>query len=61
MSKYTIRVDDDGPDGLRGEVLELPGCRATGDDEGELYEALRQAIRKHWETRRIRAKPTGWR
>lgn len=30
---------------LWGEVVGLPGCFATGDDEAELVESAREAVR----------------
>ncbi|MGH9103420.1 MAG: type II toxin-antitoxin system HicB family antitoxin [Acidimicrobiales bacterium] len=41
---YTIRVHDDGPSGLWGDVTELPGCFASGRDELELRAALDEMI-----------------
>lgn len=40
----TVRVRDDGPDGLSAEVVELPGCFASGFTEDELYECLLEGI-----------------
>ncbi len=42
--EYIVRVheEDDGP--LWAEVLELPGCFASGDTLDELREALEEAI-----------------
>jgi len=41
---YTVRIHDDGDDGLWAEVAELPGCFASGQDWAELREALQEAI-----------------
>jgi len=41
---YTIKVRDEGPDGYWAEVVELPGCFASGDSLDELQEALTEAI-----------------
>jgi hypothetical protein len=51
VSRYTIHVVDEGTGELRGEVLELPGCTASGRDEAELHRALRAAIGEHRERR----------
>jgi predicted RNase H-like HicB family nuclease len=41
----TLTVEIDEEDGvLWGQVVELPGCFATGDDLDELAEALGEAI-----------------
>ena len=41
--RYQVRVhDEDGS--LWAEVLDLPGCFASGDTEDELREALDEAI-----------------
>jgi hypothetical protein len=41
--KLTVEVhEEDGV--LWGQVVELPGCFATGDDRDELTEALGEAI-----------------
>lgn len=42
--KLTVRVHDEGPDGMWAEVLELEGCFASGFDAAELREALEEAI-----------------
>jgi len=41
---YTVRVHNQGDEGLWAEVEELPGCFASGLDEDELAEALAEAI-----------------
>lgn len=41
---YTVRIHNDGPDGLWAEVVELPGCFASGFTADELAEALIEAI-----------------
>lgn len=40
----TVRVHDEGEGTLWAEVLELPGCFATGVTEQELQEAVVEAI-----------------
>jgi len=41
---YTIRLRDEGSDGLWAHVDELPGCFASGRSIEELQEALLEAI-----------------
>ena len=41
---YTVQVHDEGDEGFWAEVLELPGCFASGRNENELREALLEAI-----------------
>ena len=41
---YTVRVHDDGPDGLWATVDELPGCFASGFTREELEESLADSI-----------------
>ena len=41
--KFTIRIHPDA-DGLWAEVLELPGCFATGSDLNELWESLAEGV-----------------
>lgn len=41
---YTVRVHDEGPEGLWAEVDELPGAFASGATTEELEESLREAI-----------------
>jgi predicted RNase H-like HicB family nuclease len=44
-SEFTVRVHDEGDEnGLWAEVVELPGCFASGDTEAELREAVVEAI-----------------
>ena len=46
-SEFTVRVHDEGEGTLWAEVVELPGCFATGDTRDELLEGLRDAIALH--------------
>lgn len=41
--KYTLKVHHEG-DTIWAEVLELPGCFASGSDMDELKEALEEAL-----------------
>lgn len=41
---YTVRIHNEGPDGLWADVEELPGCFASGSDMDELRESLEEAI-----------------
>lgn len=41
---YTVRVHDEGEDGLWAEVVELPGCFSSAETWDELREALEEAI-----------------
>ena len=41
---YTVRIHNQGDEGLWAEVEELPGCFASGLGEDELAEALEEAI-----------------
>jgi predicted RNase H-like HicB family nuclease len=43
IQEFTATVHKD-PGSLWAEVVELPGCFATGDDLGQLREALKEAI-----------------
>ena len=40
----TVRVHDEGEGTLWAEVVELPGCFATGDTEDELFDNVLDAI-----------------
>lgn len=40
---YTVRIHDE-EDGLWAEIVELPGCFATGDTRDELLEALTESL-----------------
>ena len=40
---YTVRIHPDS-DGLWAEVIELPGCFASGHDFDELWESLEEGI-----------------
>lgn len=42
--RYTVRVHQDPGHELWAEVLELPGCFATGTDMEDLRQALTEAI-----------------
>lgn len=42
--EYVVRVHDAEDGSLWAEVLDLPGCFATGDTLDELREALQEAI-----------------
>lgn len=42
--EFTVRIHDEGDDGLWAEVVELPGCFASGADMDELREALAEAL-----------------
>ena len=44
QESYTVKIHDEGADGVWAEVVELPGCFASGQDLDELYEALAEAI-----------------
>jgi predicted RNase H-like HicB family nuclease len=67
----TVRVHDEGS-GLWAEVLELPGCFASGDDWRELDEAVTEALLlylsghvdrieiKEWSPRRVPAGGVEW-
>ncbi|MFJ4551502.1 type II toxin-antitoxin system HicB family antitoxin [Streptomyces sp. NPDC088817] len=44
---YHVRIHDEGDDGLWAEVVELPGCFASGEDMEELEEALTEAISQY--------------
>jgi predicted RNase H-like HicB family nuclease len=41
---YTVRIHDEGPDGLWADVEELPGCFASGDNHEELMESLKESV-----------------
>ncbi|WP_116042217.1 type II toxin-antitoxin system HicB family antitoxin [Amycolatopsis palatopharyngis] len=41
--KLTVRIHPDS-DGLWAEVVELPGCFATGDDLDELWQSVEENI-----------------
>jgi predicted RNase H-like HicB family nuclease len=41
---YTVRIHDEGPDGLWADVAELPGCFASGDNHEELMESLKESV-----------------
>lgn len=41
----TVHIHDEGDDGFWAEVVELPGCFASGATRGELSEALDDAVR----------------
>lgn len=43
----TVRVHDEGDDGMWAEVMELPGCFASGFSADELQEALQEAIEQY--------------
>lgn len=43
----TVRVHDEGDDGMWAEVVELPGCFASGFNADELQEALQEAIEQY--------------
>lgn len=42
-AEYTLKVHDEG-DNIWAEVVELPGCFASGADMDELREALEEAL-----------------
>jgi predicted RNase H-like HicB family nuclease len=44
IQEYSVTVHHEGPDSLWAEVVELPGCFATGENLDELREALEEAI-----------------
>jgi predicted RNase H-like HicB family nuclease len=44
VERYTVRVHQEPGHNLWAEVLELPGCFASGADEDELRQALTEAI-----------------
>ncbi len=41
---YTVRIHEEPGEDLWAEVVELPGCFASGRDMNELREALSEAI-----------------
>ena len=41
---YTARVHSEEDGSLWAEVVELPGCFASGDTLDELWEALQEAV-----------------
>lgn len=41
---YTVRIHDEGPDGLWADVVEMPGCFASGDNYEELMESLTESM-----------------
>ena len=43
-TEYVVRVHDAEDGTLWAEVVDLPGCFATGDNPDELREALEEAI-----------------
>lgn len=45
QSEYVVRVHHDDDGSLWAEVLDLPGCFASGDSLDELSEALEEAVR----------------
>lgn len=58
MSEYetlTVRVHHEG-DGLWAEILELPGCFASGDTFEELQDAVREAIEMYLDVELATAK-----
>jgi predicted RNase H-like HicB family nuclease len=44
VQQYTVRIHDEDDDGLWAEVVELPGCFASGADMDELRESLAEAM-----------------
>jgi predicted RNase H-like HicB family nuclease len=46
--EVAVRVRDEGSDGYWAEVLELPGCVASGFTSLELDESLREAMELHF-------------
>jgi len=44
IQEYTVNVHQEGEGALWAEVVELPGCFASGDTLDELREALEEAI-----------------
>lgn len=46
-NEFTVRIHDEGAGTLWAEVVELPGCFATGDSNEDLFEAVLQAIDLH--------------
>lgn len=44
IQEYTVNIRQEEPDSFWAEVVELPGCFATGDSLDELREALEEAI-----------------
>ena len=43
-AEYTVRVHYEDDDSVWADVIELPGCFASGGNLDELMEALREAI-----------------
>jgi predicted RNase H-like HicB family nuclease len=43
-ASYTVRIHDEPGHDLWAEVVELPGCFASGRDIDELREALSEAV-----------------
>ena len=41
---YTVHIHDEQGQDLWAEVLELPGCFASGADMAELWQALGEAV-----------------
>lgn len=56
----TVRVHDEGEGTLWAEVLELPGCFATGDTEDELLDATLDAIATYLDVERDRLRDVDW-
>ena len=46
-TSFIARIHDEGGGTLWAEVVELPGCFATGDNRDELLESLSEAIALH--------------
>lgn len=59
---YTVRVHFDGPDGFWAEVVELPGCFASGFSASELSEALAESIGLYLsdDGKRVHVRIIGW-
>jgi predicted RNase H-like HicB family nuclease len=53
-TSYTVRIHQEGLEELWAEVVELPGCFASGDDSDELKQNLAEAIGLYLSTGRKR-------
>lgn len=56
----TVRVHDEGDGTLWAEVVDLPGCFATGDTEDELFDNVLDAIATVLEVERAELDRVEW-
>lgn len=56
--QIAVRQDDDG--WFYAEVLDLPGCFASGETMEELEEALHEALEMYLSSANVNAKVTGF-